>query len=367
MLRVDVDVELALLALLFHRHGYYSRGDAVHAAPLRLAVTAFFVALGLGVLLFAVVLDEGPLEALYRSTVTVSLTGIDTKPDSAGGEVATILLILAGMAIYGYLASAIVELIAHGVLTGAVSERRRHRVIDKIRDHYIVCGFGRVGREVTDEFRDAGVPFVVLDFNPEVLEIARAHDIPYVEGSGTKDEDLEAAGLERAHGLVACSDSDVDNLYIALSARTGRPDLQIVARASTEDAATKMLRAGADRVVQPYASAGQEIAKLMLKPQVSAFLDIVSRHGGPDLRFEEVEITAECAQAGRSIRDVRIRHETGALIVALRKTDGSFDTTPDPDVRLDVGDVLIAVGTAQELRALEELFEVSAGSEAVAG
>jgi voltage-gated potassium channel len=108
--------------------------------------------------------------------------------------------------------------------------------------------------------------------------------------------------------------------------------------------------------VQPYAAAGQEMAKLMLKPQVSAFLDIVSRHGGPDLRFEEIEITRTCPQAGRTIRETRVRHETGALIVALRKADGSFDTTPDPDVMLEPGDVLIAVGTEQELRALEELF-----------
>jgi voltage-gated potassium channel len=295
--------------------------------------------------------------------VTLSLTGIDTKPDNAGGEVVTIVLILAGMAIYGYLASSIVELIAHGVLTGTMSEHRRRRVIDRISDHYIICGFGRVGRQVADEFRDAGTDFVVLDFTQEALEIARERRIPYLEGTGTKDEDLEAAGLDRARGLVACSDSDVDNLYITVSARAARPDIQIVARASTEDAASKMLRAGADRVVQPYSSAGQEMAKLMLKPQVSAFLDIVSRHGGPDLRFEEIEITRTCPQAGRTIRDTRVRHETGALIVALRKANGSFDTTPDPDATLDIGDILIAVGTEQELRALEELF---ASSEALA-
>jgi voltage-gated potassium channel len=329
----------------------------------KLALTAFFAALVGGTVLFVLVLHESVLQSIYRSTVTVSLTGIDTKPANPGGEVVTIVLILAGMAIYGYLASSIVELIAHGVLTGTMSERRRRRVIDRISDHYIICGFGRVGRQVVDEFRDAGAEFVVLDFNPEALEAARHRDVPYLEGTGTKDEDLDAAGLDRARGLVACSDSDVDNLYITVSARAVRPDLQIVARASTEDAASKMLRAGADRVVQPYASAGQEMAKLMLKPQVSAFLDIVSRHGGPDLRFEEIEITRTCPQAGRTIRDTRVRHETGALIVALRKANGSFDTTPDPDATLDIGDVLIAVGTEQELRALEELF---ASSEALA-
>jgi voltage-gated potassium channel len=330
----------------------------------KLAVTAFFTALASGTLAFALVLDESALEAFYRATVTISLTGIDTKPPGVGGQVATILLILAGMAIYGYLASAIVELIAHGVLTGAVAERRRRRVIERLVDHYIICGYGRVGRQIAAEFTDANVPFVVLDFNPDALEIARESGVPYIDGSGTNDDDLEEAGLHRARGLVASSDSDVDNLYITVSARAERSGVLIVARASNEDAASKMLRAGADRVVQPYAAAGQEMATLMLKPQVSAFLDIVSRHGGPDLRFEEIEITDDCQQAGRTIRDTRVRHETGALIVALRKADGSFDTTPDPDAELNVGDVLIAVGTAQELRALEELF---ASRETVAG
>jgi voltage-gated potassium channel len=328
------------------------------------AIAAFLIALLAGTAAFAAFLHESGLQAFYRSTITLSLTGIDTKPQGTGGILTTVLLVFAGMAIYGYLASAIVELIAHGVLTGAMTERRRRRVIEGISDHYIICGFGRVGREVAEEFRAAGVQFVVLDFNPDVIEIAREQKVPYIEGSGTNDDDLEAAGLLRARGVVACSDSDVDNLYIVVSARAERPQLTIVARASTEDAAQKMLRAGADRVVQPYASAGQEIAKLMLKPQVSAFLDIVSRHGGPDLRFEEIEVTASCPQAGRTIRETRIRHETGALVVALRKADGTFDTTPDPDAELAPGDVLIAVGTEQELRAVEELF---APQEAVAG
>jgi voltage-gated potassium channel len=244
-----------------------------------------------------------------------------------------------------------------------MAERRRRRVIERMKDHYIICGYGRVGQQVAAEFRDAGVPFVVLDFNPDVLEIAREEGIPYIEGSGTKDDDLAEAGLDHARGLVVSSDSDVDNLYITVSARAERSDLLIVARASNQDAAAKMLRAGADRAVQPYTSAGQEMATLMLKPQVSAFLDIVSRHGGPDLRFEEIEITRACPQAGRTIRETRVRHETGALIVALRKADGTFDTTPNPDAELNLGDVLIAVGTEQELKALEELFAPSAGSD----
>jgi voltage-gated potassium channel len=323
----------------------------------RIALAAFFVALGLGTLAFWAVMREDAFSSFYRATVTISLTGIDTKPHTHGGQVVTILVILAGMAIYGYLASAIVELIAHGVLSGVLTERRRTRVIRGLRDHYIICGYGRVGRRVGNEFRDAGVQYIVLDSTPESKHFAEQDRIPYVEGTGTRDEDLEAVGLAHAKGLVASSDSDVDNLYIVVSARATRSDLFVVARASTEDAARKMWRAGADRVVQPYTAAGQEMAKLVLKPEVAAFLDIVTSAGGPDLRMEEIEIIESCDNAGKSIRDLHIGRDTGALVVAMRKQDGSFDTTPGADARIELGDVLIAVGTASELMALEEMFK----------
>jgi voltage-gated potassium channel len=253
-------------------------------------------------------------------------------------------------------ASILVEGIAHGVFTGALAERRRRRTIEQLDEHYIICGYGRVGRNVALEFREAGIDYVVLDFSADAIEAAREAGDLFIEGTGTEDEDLRAAGLERARGLVASSDSDADNLYITLSSRAARPNLLIVARASDEDAAKKLRLAGADRVVQPYSTAGKEMAKLVLRPQVAAFLDIVSTSGGPELRFEEIEVTETCEQAGRSIRDLRIREVTGSMIVALRKRDGTFDTTPDPEATLDVGDIMIAAGTPDELRRLEELF-----------
>ena len=328
------------------------------------ATVALAGVLGVGTLGFWLITDEDWVSSFYRSVVTVSLTGLDNKPPSHTAELFTVVLLLAGVAIFAYVAGAIVELIARGVLAGAWADRKRRRTIEDLHDHFIICGYGRVGRRIADELAEAGVACVVLDFNPDVIARARETGVPYVEGSGTEDEDLKQAGLLRARGLIAASDSDVDNLYITLSARAARPDLTIVARASDGDAEKKLLLAGADRVVQPYSTAGTEMAKLAIKPQVAAFLDIVSTHGGPDLRFEEIEVKPSCPQAGRSIRDLRVRRETGAVIVAVRKHDGSFDTTPDPDEVLDVGDVLIAVGTAPELRRLEELLEPR---EAVAG
>jgi voltage-gated potassium channel len=335
-------------------------------SPRRLlwALVAVVVVLAGGTVGYRLVLDESWLQAFYRAVVSASLTGLDTVPQSDGARLLTIAVVLAGISIFAYLGSLVVEAIARGVGGGVWAERRRRRTIEGLRDHYIICGFGRVGRRVAEELRAAEVDYVVLDHSESALDAARERGDLFVQGDGTEDEDLWEAGLARARGLIAASDDDADNLYIALSARSQRPDLLIVARASDEDAKKKLLLAGADRVVQPYSTAGKEMATLVLKPQVAAFLDIASTAAGPELRFEEIEVKPSCERAGRSIRDLRIRQATGAVIVAVRKADGSFDTTPAPDVRLDAGDVMIAVGTPGELHALEELF---APAEALAG
>src|SRR5205814_827867 len=177
-----------------------------------------------------------------------------------------------------------------------------------------------------------------------------------VHGTGTEDENLADAGLARAKGLVVASDDDADNLYITLSARATRPDLLIVARASDEEAAKKLRLAGADRIVEPYLAAGRVMANLVLKPQVTAFVDVMTGGSGDDFRFEEIEVLRSCGHAGETIGDLKVHTRTGAYIVALRKLDGSFDTTPGPDAVLQEGDVVVAVGTSEELRAVEHIF-----------
>jgi voltage-gated potassium channel len=337
--------------------------ESLSARRLASAVAALAAVLGGGTVAFHESLGESWMQAFYRTIVTTSLAGLDTVPRNDAARGVSIVLVLAGLTIFAYIATVLVEGIARGVFTGAIAERRRRRTIERLSDHYIICGYGRVGRRIAAEFLEEGVRFVVLDFSEEAIEAARERNLLFVKGSGTEDEDLEEAGLSRATGLVASSDSDSDNLYITLSARSVRPELLIVARASDEDAAKKLRLAGADRVVQPYSTAGKEMAKLVLRPQVAAFLDIVSTSGGPELLFEEIEVKATCPAAGKSIRELRVRAETGAMIIALRKRDGTFDTTPTPDALLEVGDVMIAAGTPDELRRLEELF---APAEAVA-
>jgi voltage-gated potassium channel len=294
--------------------------------------------------------------AFYRTAVTTTLTGLDSTPPGEGAEFLTIALALGGVALFGYAAAQAVESIAREVTGDARKEKRRRKMIEELTDHFIICGYGRVGRRAAEEFAASGQPYVVLDLSDDAINVAHERGIAYVKGSGAEDSDLESAGIDRARGLLASADSDAENLYITLSARSQHPELMIVARASTREAERKLVLAGADRVVQPYSSAGTEMAKLALKPQVAAFLELVSSHTGPDLRFEEIEVSATFRHVGRTIRELRIRSTTGAVVIALRKPDGSFDVTPSPDVAIGAGDVVIAIGTEPELKALEDLF-----------
>ncbi len=328
------------------------------------ALGALAGVLGLGAVGFRLALHEPWVQSFYRAVVSASLTGLDTVPSNDAARLITIVLVLAGISIFAYVGSLIVEAIARGVLGGMWAERRRRRAIEALRNHFIICGYGRVGQRVAEEFRRAGASFVVLDYSEDAIAAARTDDVLFIEGDATEDEDLAKAGLAHARGLVAASDDDSDNLYISLSAKSQRPDLVVVARASDDEAEKKLRLAGADRVVTPYGIAGRVMANLLVKPQVAAFLNVVSTSGGPDLSFEEIEVRRTCQASGRSIGELRVRERTGAFIVALRRKDGSFDTRPRPDTVLEEGDVIVGVGTLDEIGALEDLF---APAEAVAG
>ena len=317
---------------------------------------AIALALAGGTVGFHHLLSESWFQSFYRTVVTITLAGLDTAPSNNGARILSIVLLFAGLTMIAYAGAVIVEAMTGGVLSGALAERRRRRTIDRLHDHYIICGYGRVGRRVAEEFRASGVEYVVLDFHEDAIAAANARGEVLIEGDATEDEDLERAGLARARGLVAASDNDANNLYLTLSARSARPDLTIVARASDADAERKLKLAGADRVVLPYTGAGRVMANLVLKPEVTAFLDVVTTAAGPELQLAEVAVDSASTAAGRTIRELRIRHETGALVVALRKPDGSFDTTPEPDTAIEVGDVLIAVGSPEEIRLIEEMF-----------
>jgi len=322
------------------------------------AQVAFVLILAVGTVGFQLLVGEGWVASFYRAVVSTTLTGLDSAPESDAGKIFTVVILFAGVAVFFYIAGVVVDVITRGVLSDVLGERRRKRAIGDLRDHVIICGYGRVGRSVAAEFRASGTPYAVVDITPESVELAERDGAAVVLGDGTEDTDLQRAAIDRARGLVASVDSDEKNLYITLSARAQRPDLVIVARASNESAARKIRLAGADRVVQPYSHAGLHLANLVVKPQVADFLDIATTAGGeiPELRFEELVVSPDSAPCGKSIEELRIQDVTGALVVAIRKSNGTFEVTPNSEAVFEAGDVLIGVGTTEEMAKLEALF-----------
>ncbi len=310
-----------------------------------------------GTIGFMTILNESWHSALYRTIVTASLTGLDTTPHGLGAEALTIAVVLSGVAIFGYFAAQIFDSIAHKVLGGAWREKKRRKMIDELRDHIIVCGYGRVGRRAAEELRHSGVPYVVLDFSSEAKESAEDIGDLYIEGSGAEDEDLDRAGIDRARGILIASDDDGDNMYITLSAKSRRPDLTVIARASTEEAERKLRLAGADRVVTPYATAGRVMAQLMVKPQVASFLNSLTSSDQPGMSFEEIEVKSTCGAVGLTIGELDVATRTGANIVAVRKHGGRLEVRPTKDTVLEEADVLVGVGSPEEIRKLEQMFE----------
>lgn len=321
-----------------------------------LIVAAVVVLLVGGTIGFMWALGEPWHAALYRTVVSGSLTGLDSTPRGAWAELLTVVVVLSGVAIFGYFAAQLVDAVAHGVLGGAWREKRRRRMIDDLHEHIIVCGYGRVGRRAAEEFRAGGVPYVVLDFGERALAYAEESGDLWVNGNGADDDDLTRAGIERARGLIVASDDDADNLYITLSAKARRPDLVVIARASSEEAERKLKLAGADRVVTPYTTAGRVMANLMTKPQVTAFVNALTSPREPNLNFEEIEVRASCGAVGSTIGGLDVAARTGAYIVAVRKATGRLELRPSKQTVLEEGDVIVGIGAPEEIRSLEELF-----------
>jgi voltage-gated potassium channel len=310
-----------------------------------------------GTLAFMWALGESWNDALYRTIVTASLTGLDSTPHGVRAEAVTIVVVLSGVALLGYFATQLFDELAHGVLGGGRRTRKRQRMIDRLSDHIILCGYGRVGRRAADEFRASGVSYVVLDHSQDAVEAAERSGDLFVHGDGANDDDLARAGIERARGLIVASDDDADNLYITLSAKSRRPDLIVIARASSETAEHKLRLAGADRVVTPYATAGRVMASLMVKPQVSAFVNVLTSADETGLNVEEIELVESCDAVGKTIGELDVQSRTGAYIVAIRKGAGHFELRPSKDARLEAGDVIVGLGSPEETAKLEQLFQ----------
>jgi voltage-gated potassium channel len=312
------------------------------------------IALLVGVFAFGTIgyllLGLSLIDAAYQTVTTVATVGFrEVVPFDTAQRLFTMLLIIVGVGAVLYALGSLIETLIEGRLLETIGRMRMERTIDSLRDHVIVCGWGRVGRAIAGEVVAAGRPIVVVDEDAERLE-----DCPHptVHGDCTEDDTLQRAGITHASSLVAAVDVDAANSFITLSARAMRPDIFIVARARSVDSEGKLLRAGADRVVNPQNIGGARMAAFVLRPHVAEFLDVVMHERNIEFRLEEIPIGDGSPLAGQTLREAHLRDRTGALVLAVRDERGSFLSNPDPDIRIEPGQVLIAIGTEEELAEL---------------
>jgi voltage-gated potassium channel len=285
--------------------------------------------------------------AFRWSLDTAATVGGFPQPTSTVGQIVQVALVLVGVGTLFYALTTVAELFVAGHLGDLLALRRTQKMIDSLTDHHIVCGFGRVGRQVARDLRAANAELVVVDPKPENRHRAESSSIPFIEGDASEDGVLEEAGIARARSIIVCADSDANNVFITLTARELRADITVVARAALEDTENKLKRAGADRVISPYKSSGTEMARLALHRQLSGVVDVDAEY-----LMEEIEVARECRGVGKTVGDIR----GGSIIVGLRRGD-EFHPQPAGETALQASDVIVAIGTPPALGRLEGLLE----------
>ena len=302
-----------------------------------------------------------PLDALYMTVITVTTVGFgEVVPLDASGRMFTIALIASGVGTVGFAAASGAEFVVDGHMRRIIERRRMNRSIGHLENHIIICGFGRVGRSLAEELVVEGVPFVIVDNSDERLENAEEHRYPYVHGDATEESVLLEAAIPRARALVACVNSDADNVLTTLTAKGMRPELSVIGRAKAEENEAKFKRAGATRVIAPTTIGGRRIAQLLTRPVVADFLELVGGSGGLEYSFEEIRVRDDSSLVGVKLRDAGIREQWGCTVLAIDRHDGEPpDTHPDPDTQLSAGDVLVVIGSVAEVTAMREHFSRS--------
>lgn len=326
----------------------------------------FALALGLlplltavGAIGYVVIEDASLLDAIFMSAITLTAVGYDEVfPLSEAGRTFTMLLLLGGLTWMGLWFALITSFIVELDLRGPFRKRRIMKQIASLSGHVVICGAGRSGRQIAEEFRALGEDFALIESDADrVSEIQEMHpDTIVLQGNATTDHVLRQAGAERARGLISCVSSDTDNLFVCLSARDLNRDLVIVTRAQAEESIEKMYRAGANHVVSPMVTGAIQMATAVLRPSILSFLDITTGSGGMALRFEEATVGSGARVEGRTLEDARIPSETGLLVIAVKKRseDGedAFVFNPAPDTRLESGDRVIVVGPREQVNRL---------------
>jgi voltage-gated potassium channel len=289
------------------------------------------------------------LDSLYMVVMTVTTVGYETPaPLTHAGRVFAIVFMIVGVGTAGYLLSIALQSLVRTEILEAYGERRRHREMSKLRDHYIICGAGRVGSRIIREMQRASCPFVVIEKDRNKVVQLIESGVHVLVSDATLEETLKDAGVERARGLAACLPDDADNVYVVLTARSLGPNLHIVSRAVEEQAEPKMIRAGANRVISPILIGSHRMAQALMKPAVADFMDSIAAET-LDVGFEQVEVEPQSVYVGKKLRDTNIRAALDIVIVAIRRKGGEMFYHPSGETHIETGDMLVAIGRPESL------------------
>jgi len=302
-------------------------------------------------------------DAFYMTAITITTVGyLEVHPMSTVGRMFTVFVLFTGVGSFFYAFTLFMALLTGGTLVERRERKRHGRMLEDLNDHFILCGFGRMGEIIAREFARQGVPFVVIERSAERMHLAMDQGFLVVEADASNEEVLRRVGIDRARGFVAAVSTDAENVYAVLSARLLKPDLFIVGRAESDDARTKLRRAGADRVISPYYLGGLQLAQTALRPAVVDFVQLATSSDNMDLNLEQVHIARGSPLDGRSLIEAGLRQRFGVVVVGIRRADGKMEFNPEPETTIRAGDDLVVLGRAGSLKQLEAAAESGAGA-----
>ena len=315
----------------------------------RLAVVLLGVIIVYGITGYMLIDGWNLLDSFYMVIITISTVGYqEIHPQGVAGRIFTSTLIVVGVATMLYGFGVFAETLAENAFGNYRRERQLERSLNQLRDHFIICGYGRIGTQIVAEFEEHKVPYAVIDQTEEAVGRLRAEGRLHIEGDASSEDLLGQAGIERARGLICAVDSDERAVYIVLSARALNPGLYILARAGRPESIRRLELAGATRTISPYRMAGHLMAELAIRPALVDVLDTL-HHGESEIAVEEMLVSAGMAAVGKTIEESGLLDASAAKLLALRRRDGTLYVNPSPELRLEVGDLLIALGSEDQL------------------
>lgn len=302
----------------------------------------------------------GVLDSLYMTVITLGTVGFKEVHNlSDTGKVFTIFLIVIGVSVIGYIVGSLAQIMFEGQFQRIIGRKKVEKKIEALKDHFIVCGYGRMGSLICREFAAKPLPFVVVEKIPDVIEKLKEEGYLFLHGDATDDETLLKAGIRRAKGLITAVTSDTENVYITLTARGLNPDLYILARSGEEGSEIKLKRAGANKVVSPYLIGGSRMAQAILRPNVVDFIEIATGREHLELQMEEILIPAHSRFVGENLVSSGFRKETGVIIVGIKKAHGKMVFNPDSHARIEELDTLIVLGDPAAIDKMEKIVGCS--------